>query len=198
MRGIRQPLVLLLLMAGIAVAGSGCSSSKAAAKSDFDRRVAFAEYETFAVADEAGEFNVIATDGYEVAVMQSSLAPDLRQIAHTTIVERLEKKGLRLADSMSEADLIVTYLVNIGATPEVLAPDYRVNSWSSEAELGQAPVARGTLVLDILDPNLGQAERSYLVWRGWVSNTVDVEGEDVQRGSRLRDALKRIIARYPQ
>jgi len=73
-----------------------------------------------------------------------------------------------------------------------------VNSWSSEAELGQAPVARGTLVLDILDPNLGQAERSYLVWRGWVSNTVDVEGEDVQRGSRLRDALKRIIARYPQ
>lgn len=166
-------------------------------RSDFDREVTFSDYQSFAVADEAGEINMIATDGYDVAVMNAQLAPDLQQLAWETIVDGLEKKGLTLAESPEDADLVVTYLVNIGAKPEVLAPDYRVDSWSSDAELGQQPVATGTLILDVLDPSLGTGGRSFLVWRGWAKDTIDPDQPPERRGEGLERGLRAIIARYP-
>lgn len=187
--------VALTLISAFTVA---CASSTAVIKSEFDEQAAFDTYRTFAIADEAGEMNMIATDGYDVAVMNAELAPDLQQIAWSVIVEELEKKGLSLAESVGEADLVVTYLVNVGAKPEVLAPDYRVDSWSSQAELGQRPVATGTLIVDILDPDLKEGGRSFLVWRGWAQDTIDPENPPEERGGNLRRGLKRILDRYPR
>lgn len=100
--------------------------------------------------------------------------------------------------AVDDADLVVTYLVNVGAQPEVLAPDYRVDGWSSEAELGQEPVARGTLVVDILDPRLRDNDRSFLVWRGWASKTIDPDNTEKTRGQNLEKGLRRILGRFPK
>jgi hypothetical protein len=186
------------LAAASLAAATACASSSITTRSDFDQRVDFTKYQTFAIAEESGELNILATDGYDVAVMGGQLAPDLLAMAAETIEDILVSKGLTAVADIESADLIVTYFVNVGAKPEVLAPDYRVDTWSGESELGQDPVARGTLVVDILDPSLGETDRSFLVWRGWASKTLDPDDPPENRGENLERGLRRVLGRYPK
>lgn len=189
MRTLSNPLLASLTFA------AACSSSSAVVKSDHDQAVDFSSYRTFAIAEEAGQLNALVTDGHDVGFVGGEVALDLKRMANEVIVEQMTKKGLQVA-SLETADLIVTYLVNIGTKPEVIAPDYRIDTWSGEAELGSQPIARGTVVVDMLDPEREQA-RSFLVWRGWASDQVDVEAVRNRRGERLKEALSRILSRYP-
>ncbi len=173
-----------------------CASSTMVVKSDHDRNVNFEDYRSFYVAEEAGAVNVLATDGYDVGFVGGEVAPDLKRVAINALVDGFEKKGLRRTTESDEASIIVTFLVNVGAKPEVIAPDYRVDSWSGENELGSAPVARGTLVVDVLDPNLSEQSRSFLVWRGWATDQLDPDS-NAPRGSKIKEAMDKIIARYP-
>ena len=177
---------------------AGCASSSSTVRSDFDPNVDFGAYRTFAIAEEAGELNILAIDGYNMGFLGGQLAPDLRAVGAATIEDVLQSKGLVAIPAVDDADLVVTYLVNVGAQPEVLAPDYRVDGWSSEAELGQEPVARGTLVVDILDPRLRDNDRSFLVWRGWASKTIDPDNTEKTRGQNLEKGLRRILGRFPK
>ena len=177
---------------------TACASSSISARSDFDQNVDFKTYETFAIAEEAGELNILATDGYDIGLVTGELAPDLRAIAAETIEDILTSKGLTAVADVEAADLVVTYFVNVGAKPEVIAPDYRIDSWSGEGELGQKPVARGTLIVDVLDPSLGKTDRSFLVWRGWASKTIDPDNPPKTRGENLEKGLRRVLGRYPK
>ncbi len=174
---------------------AACSSSSLVVKSELDRSVNFDTYETFAIAEDAGELKALATDGYDVGFIGGTVASDLKQMVNQTIVQELGKRGMELARE-EDADLLITYIINIGVKPEVVAPDYRRDTWSSEAELGGSTVAQGTLVVDFLDPERAEA-RSYLVWRGWASGQVDPQAVRERRGQRLNSALKKILARYP-
>lgn len=181
-----------------ALAAFSCASSNSTVRSDYDEGVRFSEYRTFAIAQDSGALNMLAFDGYDLAAASEILAPDLQQMARAAIVQALEKKDLRLMETLEEADLIVTYFVNLGAQPEVVAPDHRADGGSDEAELGRSLVARGTLVVDVLDPRMGPSDRSFLVWRGWSKKAVDLERGSTPRGARLTEALQRILARYPR
>lgn len=184
----RLSFVPLLLLAA-------CSSSTVTVKSAHDQSVDFKSYSTFAIAEDAGQLQALATDGHDVGFIGGEVAEDLKRMASDVIMEQLTKKGLRPA-SMENADLVVTYLVNIGAKPEVIAPDYRLDMWSGEGELGSESIARGTVVIDFLDPSREQA-RSLLVWRGWASDQIDPEAVVSNRGAKLREGITRVLARYP-
>jgi hypothetical protein len=190
---------LSVFSVSLLAAGSvACAGSKMTVKSDFDNQVNFQGYKTFVVASEAGQINMIATDGYDIGYIGGEVAPDLKQQAAELIQERLVAKGLVPAGSAEEADVVVTYLINIGAKPEVLAPDYRMNNFSGKAELGATPIAKGTLVIDVLDPKLDQSKRSFLVWRGWASTDLDPEEmKQNPRGTKMKEAIEKILSRYP-
>jgi hypothetical protein len=191
---MRSSFVALGILFGSTIA---CSSSTMVVRSDYDEAAPFDGYATFAIADEAGEFNLVGLTAAEMQVYQGVVADDLQAIAEKTITERLAKKGLTRMGEIDRADLVVTYFVNVGARPEVVAPDYGTEG-GVRTGFGSQPVARGMLVVDIFDPTRLDQGQSPLVWRGWASDAIDPEGRaGRERGSQLREALQRALDRYP-
>ena len=159
---------LLILLSAIALVPIGANSQNASV--DFDRRVDFSKFETFAWRDGTPVEN------------------DLSDHRITSAVENeLGIKGYWQEEQ--EPDMYLVYHASAKEEVDLAGADYRA-SWKSPATLKVEKHIAGTLVLDMLD-----AKKGHLLWRGIATATVDPNLQKNQ--TIINKAVRKLLEGFP-
>ena len=137
---------------------------------DYDERVDFGKYETFAWRDGTPVEN------------------DLSDHRITSAVEnQLGIKGYWLDEG--EPDLYLVYHASAKEEVDLAGAGYRA-TWTSPATIKVERHIAGTLVLDILDANKGR-----LLWRGIATATIDPNPQKNQ--TVINKAVRKLLEGFP-
>jgi len=105
----------------------------------------------------------------------------------------LQDAGLTLVDD--SADLRVIY--HIGTEEHIEATSYGYSYYSyyggySGRQVALTEYNEGTIVLDLVDGKTDQ-----LVWRGYVTDTIEENPSPERMNQRLNEAFQRMLSNYP-
>ncbi len=162
-------LATLVILSGIMVLAP-ISANAQNISVDYDDRVDFGKYETFAWRDGTPVEN------------------DLSDHRITSAVEsELGIKGYWLDEQ--EPDLYLVYHASAKEEVDLAGAGYRA-TWTSPATLKVEKHIAGTLVLDILDSKKGR-----LLWRGIATATVDPKPQKNQ--TLINKAVRKLLEGFP-
>jgi Domain of unknown function (DUF4136) len=142
---------------------------------EFDQRIDFSRYKTFAIRD--GQLN---------SGNPALNSPLVKKQIEADIQNGLTVKGLTLVSGGS-ADLNVRYTFGAARKTEVEA--YPAGWYGRATRYVRVPYAEGTLVIDLRDP----ATRS-LVWRAIAA---EEKSDSTKIQGKLDDMVKKSIDKYP-
>ena len=142
---------------------------------EFDQRIDFSRYKTFAIRD--GQLN---------SGNPALNSPLVKKQIEADIQNGLTAKGLTLV-SGGAADLNVRYTFGAARKTEVEA--YPAGWYGRATRYVRVPYAEGTLVIDLRDP----ATRS-LVWRAIAA---EEKSDSTKIQGKLDDMVKKSIDKYP-
>jgi hypothetical protein len=176
---------VLTILAALALA-AGCSSMSV--NYDYDVEADFSSYHTYRWHERA----TITRDGVKQRAPKGTLLDKrIRRAAE----DHLGEAGLT-ADEQSP-DLLVVYHIGVEGKIEVINYGYSYYGYGwaySGRRVDAYRYKEGTLVLDLVD-----AKTNQLVWRGFVTDTLDDGGarspDEVE--SRLDYAFEKMLANYP-
>ncbi|WP_242926056.1 DUF4136 domain-containing protein [Pontibacter vulgaris] len=165
-------------------------------QASFDRATDFQRFRTF------GWYQ--ATPAANIQSGQATYSTDIDKRLRLAIESELVKKGL--APATSDPDLLLAYDLNIGQPAQDIPADafapgfgygysywygYRYNYDTSRLPDYRTVAAypKGTLIIDLIDPDTNQ-----LVWRGWVTDGITETKADSREINR---AVASILSGYP-
>jgi len=180
---ILRPLVVL--MAALVVAGTGCSSITV--NHDFDSTANFGMYKTYGWLLEP-----VAAVGDARAAQQMNTLLDKR--IRTAVDQQLAAKGMMLVTE--DPDAQVVYHLGIDKEIDVQSwgytyPRYPYGAWHG----GRVDVYEynvGTLIVDIID-----AKSDQLIWRGTATKVIDESATAGEREANLNEVIAKILVGYP-
>ncbi len=179
-------LAVVLTAAAVSTLASGCA--RLAVHAEVDPRANFAAYTTFEFLPRGG----LMEPAEEVPRrLRATLDPLYHAYVQESVTRDLTAKGLLLAPSRDEADLLIGYRTVIGDRTEVIPPIYGYGWRGYPRPVYPARVHRykeGTLVIDIID-----RKGEYLVWRGVGVGAM----RDMRPGEELMAAVREILEQFP-
>jgi hypothetical protein len=110
------------------------------------------------------------------------------RIVHA-IDTQLAARGVRQANSIAEADLLVTYHAIVSREAEITGHRFGINRLAS-ARVEE--VAVGSLVVDLRDGKSGG-----VVWRGVATRHLDPKASPEQREKNINKAVEKMFKHYP-
>jgi len=179
-------LAALAAVVALSLLASGCS--RLAVNTEVDPRADFTSYASFEFLPQGG----LARPAEDVPRrLRATLDPLYHAYVQEGVTRNLTAKGLALAPSREEADLLIGYRTVIGDRTEVIPPIYGYGWRGHVRPLYPARVHRykeGTLVIDIID-----RRGEYLVWRGVGVGAM----RDMRPGEDLIAAVGEILEQFP-
>jgi hypothetical protein len=126
-----------------------------------------------------------------------------RQRFESTVIDAVTagfpKRGLSPAAAGSPGDVRVAYylIVTIGENSEYMGYNIPGSvSWVlppfNPATTRLEVVQRGSVVVDIIS-----SEKQSVIWRGMAQGEIDEGKSDDQRKARIREAVDKVLAKYP-
>ena len=126
-----------------------------------------------------------------------------RQRFESTVMDAVTagfpKRGLSPAPSGATGDVRVAYylIVTIGENSEYMGYNIPGSvSWVlppfNPATTRLEVVQRGSIVVDIISP-----AKQAVIWRGMAQGEIDEGKSDDQRKARIREAIDKVLAKYP-
>lgn len=177
---LRQQLAL----AWLACLALGCSSISVS--TDYDQNVDFSRYRSWAFAPEAESPKPDLDDSV------SALA--LARI-RVVLEQELTVRGYHLAEP-GAASFLVTYGAVVrkkfDTRPRTTTVGTAFGSSTMVTGSDVYTYEEGTLVVDILD-----ARSRKMVWAGTARGAVDQDASPAEREERIRDAVRKILDRFP-
>ncbi len=176
----------LTLSLGLFLIGSGCS--RVTVHSQVDPRADFAAYGSFEFLPKGG---MERPEGRVPPRLRATLDPLYHAHIQDAVTEDLSEKGMRLAPSRREADLLIGYRTIIRDRADVAPPIYGVG-WRGHVYVARPGYVNwykeGTLVIDIID-----RREKHLVWRGVGVGAM----RDMRPGDQLKAAVQEILKQFP-
>jgi uncharacterized protein DUF4136 len=115
------------------------------------------------------------------------------------VTAELPKRGLAPAAGGAAGDVRVAYylIVTVGANSEYMGYNIPGSvSWVlppfNPATTRLEVVQRGSVVVDIISP-----AKQMVIWRGMAKGDIDEGKTDDQRKTRIREAVAKVLAKYP-
>ncbi len=182
----------LLMISGIAVLSSGCSSMTIRSSHD-----------PFARFPETGSFGWVAGPQNlpdDPRVDRASLDARIRK----AVQSQLATKGYKLA-SDNNPDFLVAYHVAIEGELTAATVNQNYHSWGygpdgqwsfgPHRQLPQSSgpgFAQGSLVLDLVDPGATR-----ILWRASAQARIVVSASEQEKDRRVNEAVRRMLERFP-
>ncbi|MFQ5751206.1 MAG: DUF4136 domain-containing protein [bacterium] len=155
------------------------SCSSITVKSDYDREVNFNRYKTFKWMPES------AKDRRNTVAKNSLLDKRIRR----AVERELSAKGYEIQET-GKADALLAYHTAIRQKVDVTSMGYGYwRRWPRGRTVHVHRYKEGTLILDIVDPQLKQ-----LVWRGWA---IGVIGHIEESEKKINESVVKILEKYP-
>ncbi|MFQ6112719.1 MAG: DUF4136 domain-containing protein [bacterium] len=155
------------------------SCSSITVKSDYDRQVNFANYQTFKW------MPYPAKAGKSTVAKNSLLDKRIRR----AVERELSAKGYEIVQT-GKADAALAYHTAVRQKVDVSGVGYGYwRGWPRGRRVYVHSYKEGTLVVDIVDPDLKQ-----LIWRGLATDVVDDPEESEEK---INEAVKKILERFP-
>lgn len=129
------------------------------------------------------DFASFTTYAWASAIAANDLEAEVIDVVRPEVDRILASKGLSLVDR-TEATVVVEEHLIVEQVTRANDPYYAFDRYTT--------YERGTLLLDLIDP--GSSE---VVWRGSATSKLDEKADDESRGERVRDAIGRMLDRYP-
>ena len=156
----------------LAAIAAGCSS--VSVESDYDDRVDFTLFQTYAWPPQPALSEAVqARGGGDFLIERIQDAVD----------EELQAKGMREV-AVSEANLLVTHRIGVVEKLQVNDPFFSYDQYTTYEE--------GTLLIDLED-----ARTKKLLWRGTGQTRLKEIDEPEEREERVREVVRAILAQYP-
>ncbi|MGI4792252.1 MAG: DUF4136 domain-containing protein [Janthinobacterium lividum] len=175
--GWRVAPLITLGMAALVLAGCDNGNNDFSVKTDYDKRVSFSQYHTFAF-QKGRLVSRLGTSDPNNTLVDGRI--------HDAVVNQLTAKGLQL--NTQNPDLVATYIAGARSKQEVedLGPEpydspyfggrfgFRHGDWwgAGYDQFYINTYTQGTLILDLIDPKTKQ-----LVWRAYVTGQIDQPDE---------------------
>jgi hypothetical protein len=172
MKVLRVSLGISLLMAVL-------SCSSITVKSDYDREVNFATYRTL-------KWMPNPPKGAKSTVAKNSL---LDKRVRRSVERELRAKGYEIKEA-GRTDALLAYHVGVKQKVDVSRVGYgHWRRWPRGQRVYVTRYKEGTLILDIVDPEMKQ-----LIWRGWATRVV---GDPEESEEKINESVKKILEKFP-
>jgi uncharacterized protein DUF4136 len=169
MRIVRTVSMLVLVLCAFAA-----SARAQSVQSDFDRSYDFSKLKTFN----------FAVQGFEDPLAQDSLNDG--RIRHA-LESKLTAGGYKM-EQTAKPDFAVAYYVTSRNKFSVQDYSYGPSRWFGRRDIRVDEYTEGTLTVDLIDVKTRQ-----LVWRGRVSGTVELKGNDKKIDKGVEKLVKQLL-----
>jgi hypothetical protein len=168
--------------------------AKVKIRANFDKNFDFSTVRTWTWDSPPGKPVLLRSADDNPEAVRQQLEPTILE----AVASELKGRGLTQAPA-APADVTVTYylVVTVGAQTEYLGYNLPgsiswtlppINPSTSRFDI----VQRGSIVVDLTSP-----AKKAVVWRGIAEAEIDRPRSDEERKARIRDAVKKIAAKYP-
>ena len=194
---LNRPYAAIVAAVALSAAAIGAASIKVDV--EFDKTANFGAFKTYEWLESPPYVMSVAPEYADPRFEKEALDVPIK----TAVDAELGRRGLRVLPTNGSADLQVVYyaLMTAGANASVLGSYYQyTNGWApriyTDAGLPTSSLTmeeKGTLIVDIV-----RRADKVGVWRGRATATVDRENDQPTRLSNVREAIKKMFAKYPK
>jgi hypothetical protein len=192
-----RAVTIVLLATAVAVGAGSAVAAKVKVNVQKEKTFDFGTVRTYAWhPDGAGDVKMLQANQEEGPRIKAQLDPVIRQ----AVEQGLAARGLRPAPSAADADVYVNYYLLIGAG---MSSQYLGQFIGNAPEWGLPPIAGGTTSLEIYEQgslvlDLASRVQKSVIWRGTAQAEIDRQRDEAARRERVRDAVRRMIEKYPK